>query len=354
MVFGFGTSSVLGIDIGTTSIKTVELIEEKGRIKLKNYGEYIPPSSKRELLPVETGFVSFFEEGIANIIREVIKEAKIKAKNLVLSLPVFSSFFTLIELPLMDPKEIPAAIKFQAYQYIPVPIEEVVLNWVIIEEREALLENKIQVLLVAVPKDIIEKYIKIVKILGFNLRALEVESFAEVRALAREGGPIIIVNIGGRTTNVTVVENGFIRVCHNLDLSGFDLTKTLSKKMNISFERAEEFQKTKGLTKEIDTLVAPILIPVIDKIIFGVKGAINSYLSKNPQKKIQKIILSGGVGNMLGLTDYFSSKFSLKVERANPFSEILYPPVLHDVLEAIGPSFSVAVGLALREFIEKK
>ena len=354
MVFGFGMPSVLGIDIGTTSIKIVELQQEKGRIKLKNYGEYIPPSSKRELLPVETGFASFFEEGIATIIKEIIREAKIKTKDLVLSLPVFSSFFTLIELPLMEPKEIPAAIRFQAYQYIPVPIEEVVLNWVIIEEREALLENKIQVLLVAVPKDIIEKYIKIAKILGCNLKSLEIESFAEVRALAREGGPILIVNIGGRTTNITIVDNDFVRLCHNLDVSSFDLTNALSKRMNISFERAEEIRKTKGLLKETDTLVTPILVPVIDKIIFGVEEGINAYLSKNPQKKIQKIILSGGVANMPGLTDYFTSRLAIKVERANPFSEILYPPVLHETLEAIGPSFSVAVGLALREFLEKK
>jgi len=354
MAFGFGLPSILGIDIGTTSIKIVEFQQEKGRIKLKNYGEYIPPSSKRELLPIETGFVSFFEEGIANIVKEILREANIKTKDLILSLPVFSSFFTLIELPLMEPKEIPAAIRFQAYQYIPVPIEEVVLNWVIIEEREALLENKIQVLLVAVPKDIIEKYMKIARFLGLNLKALEVESFAEVRALAREGGPIVIVNIGGKTTNVTIVEKGFIRLCHNLNTSSFDLANALSKRMNISFERAEEIQKTKGLLKEVDTLVAPILVPIVDKIIFGIEEGINTYLSKNPQKSIQKIILSGGVANMPGLTDYFASRLATKVERANPFSEILYPPVLHEVLEAIGPSFSVAVGLALREFLEKK
>ncbi|MFH0987585.1 MAG: type IV pilus assembly protein PilM [Patescibacteria group bacterium] len=353
-MLGLGTSSVLGVDIGTTSIKTVELQKEKGRIKLKNYGEYIPPSSKKELLPVEAGLVSFFEEGVANIIKEIIKEAKIKARDLVLSLPVFSSFFTLIELPLMEPKEIPSAIRFQAYQYIPVPIEEVVLNWVIIQEREVLLENRIQVLLVAVPRDIIDKYMKIAKILSLNLKALEVESFAEARSLAPEGEPVAIVNIGGRATSVTVIDNGFIRVCHNLEVSGFDLTNTLSKRMGISFERAEEIQKNRGITKAVDTLVSPILIPIVEKVIFGIEGAINSYLSKNPQKKIKKVILSGGAGNMPGLKEYFASRLALDVERANPFSEIVYPPVLNDILGAIGPSFSVAVGLALREFTEKK
>jgi len=354
MVFGFGTKSFLGVDIGTNSIKTVELVTEKRRVKLKNYGEYIPPSSKRELLPVETGFAPYFEEGIANIIKKIVDQAKIKTKNLILSLPVFSSFFTLVELPLMDPKEIPEAIKFQAYQYIPVPIEEVVLNWMIIREREAFIEDKVQVLLVAVPNDVIEKYMRIARILGLKLVALELESFAEARALAREGGPITIVNIGGRTTNVTIVDNGFIRLCNNLNFSAFNLTDVLSKKMGINSERAKELQKTKGLKREADSLIAPILAPVIDKIIFGVKKAINSYLSKSPQKKIQKIVLSGGVANMPGLIDYLSSKLSFKIERADPFSEILYPPVLHDTLEAIGPSFSVAVGLALREFVEKK
>lgn len=354
MVFGLGTKSILGIDIGTTSIKTVELTREKGRVKLKNYGEYIPASSKRELLPVESGFSAFFEEGMANVVKEVLKKAGIRSKDIVLSLPVFSSFFTLIELPLMDPKEIPAAVKFQAYQYIPVPIEEVVLNWIIIEERESLLENKVQVLLVAVPNDIIDKYMNIAKLLGANLRALEVESFAEARALAREGGPTVIVNIGGKTTNVAVVNKGFIRLCNNLDLSGFNLTNSLARKMRISFERAEEIQKTKGLTKDTEDLATPIFKLILDKIIFGVEGAINNYLSKNPQQKIQNIILSGGVANMPGIVDYFASKFSSKVERANAFSEILYPPVLHETLDAIGPSFSVAVGLALREFLEKK
>lgn len=351
----FEPPSVLGVDIGTTSIKIVELQKERGRMKLKNYGEYYPPSSKKEILPVEKGFVSFFEEGVANVIKEIFKEAKIRTRDLVLSLPVFSSFATLIELPLMEPDEVPEAIRFQAYQYIPVPIEEVVLNWILIEERELLLEGKIQVLLVAVPKDIIEKYAEIARILNLNLKALEIESFAEARALARdEERPVVIVNIGGKTTNVTIVDRGFIKLCHNLDFSSFDLTKALSRKLNISLERAEEFQKTKGLKKELDTLVAPILLPMVDKIIFGVDGAIDSYLSKNPRKKIQKIILSGGVANMPGLVDYFSSKFSVEVERANPFKNVLFPPVLEDILEVIGPSFSVAVGLALREFVEKK
>ncbi|MCD6094420.1 type IV pilus assembly protein PilM [bacterium] len=352
MLFG-KPPSVLGIDIGTTSIKVVELQKERGGVKLRNYGEFFSP--ERELLPVKTSFISFFEEEIADFLKKILKEAKIETKNAHFSLPLFSSFFTIINLPLMKPDEIPEAVKLQAHQYIPVPVEEVVLDWSIIEEEEALFENKIQVLLVAVPKDVINKYVRIARLLGLSLKTLEVESFSEARALVKEDKrPTLIIDIGGRTTNIIIVDKGFIRLCHNLDFSGFALTRTLSKRLGISLKRAAEFQKAKGLKKEIGGLVRSALLPAIDKMIFGVERAMNTYLAQHPKRKIERIILSGGTANMPGLCDYISSKFEIKTEIADPFKEIEFPSVLEEVIKEIGPSFSVAVGLALAEFEKKK
>ncbi len=351
MLFG-KPPSVLGIDIGTTSIKVVELQKERKGIKLRNYGEFFSPD--RELLPVKTSFISFFEEEIADFLKRILKEAKIETKNAHFSLPLFSSFFTIVKLPLMKPEEIPEAVKLQAHQYIPVPVEEVVLDWSIIEEEEALLENKIEVLLVAVPKDVIKKYVRIAKLLGLSLKTLEVESFSETRALVKDKRPTLIIDIGGRTTNIIIVDKGFIRLCHNLDFSGFALTRALSKRLGISFKRAAEFQKAKGLKKEVGGLVRPALLPVVDKMIFGVERAMNTYLAQYPKRKIERIILSGGTANMPGLCEYISSKFNIKTEIADPFKEIEFPPILKEVIKEIGPSFSVAVGLALAEFEKKK
>jgi type IV pilus assembly protein PilM len=352
----FGTPpSILGIDIGTTSIKIVELQKQGNGIKLKNYGEYQTSSSKEGLIPVGTNFLAFPEEKIASIIKEIIKEAKIETKEANLSLPVFSGFFTVVELPLMGPEEIPEAVKFQAHQYIPVPVEEVVLDWSIIEEEESLFENKIKVLLVAVPKDLIEKYVKIGKILGFSVKALEVESFAQARALVDEDkNPILLVDIGGKHTSITIIDKGFIRLCYSLDFSSFTLTRALSQRLNISFERAEVFQKEKGIKREVGGMIAPALMPVIDKMIFGTERAMNTYLSHNPKREIQKIILSGGGATMPGLTTYIGSKLKKETVLGAPFSNIEFPLVLKNVLEEMGSRFSTAVGLALREFKEKK
>jgi type IV pilus assembly protein PilM len=187
------------------------------------------------------------------------------------------------------------------------------------------------------------------------VKSLEVESFAQARALVGEDkNPILLVDIGGRHTSITIVDKGFIRLCYGLDFSSFSLTRALSQRLNISFERAEVFQKEKGLKREVGGMIAPALIPVVDKMLFGIERAMNTYLSHNPKREIQKIILSGGGATMPGLTAYIGSKFKKENVIGTPFSNIEFPPVLKNVLEEMGPSFSTAVGLALREFEEKK
>jgi len=347
--------SILGVDIGTTSIKIVELQKKGKKIQLKNYGEYQTPVSQIETTPIGANFLAFPEDRIALLIKEIMKEAKIEIREANIALPVFSSFFTVIELPLMEPEEIPEAVKFQAGQYIPVPIEEVVLDWSIIEEENPI-EKKIKVLLTAVPKDVIQKYINIGRNVNLTIKTLEVESFAQVRALVGNNKePFVLVDIGGRNTGLTIVDGGFIRLCYNLEFSSFSFTKIIAQKFNISVERAEIFQREKGLKGNIGGMNIAAILPAIDKMIFGIERAINTYLLHNPKKEIKKIILLGGGARMPGLVSYINTKLNKEVVIGNPFfnSNIEFPPILKTALEEIGPSFTTAIGLALREFEEK-
>lgn len=355
----FGKNQIhLGIDIGTTSIKIVELQKKGESLILKNYGEYYsPPSSLKEGGPAsaQKSIIPFFEDEIANIIRKILSEAEIETKFCTFSLPVFSSFFTVIELPLMKPEEISNAVKFQAHQYIPVPLGEVVLDWNVIEEEKSIAEEKIKILLVAIPKDVIEKYRKVAEIAGLSLDAMEIESFSEVRSLVKNTQePLIIVNIGGRITNVIIVEGGFIRVCHNLEFSSLNLVKAISEELGISFEKAKELKEQKGLKQDIENSVRRFLTPVIDRIIFDAKRSIDTYLARDSGKRIEKIILSGGTVNMPGLVDYFIEGTKIKTEIATPFSDIKYPSALDSVVKKMSPSFAVATGLALRGFVAKE
>lgn len=350
MFFG-GSPSSLGIDIGTDSVKVVELQKKEDEIVLNNYGEFRVPLSVAGQAAIQSSDFSFSEDRVVKILNKIIREAKIETKEAVVSLPIFSSFFTTVKMPPMKKEEIGEAIRYQANQYIPVPLDEVVLDWDIIEEGSQESKKKTKVLLVAVPKKLIQKFNRVVDASNLRLKSLEVESFAEVRALIpKTEETIAILDIGSRTTSVTIVKDGVIRACDDLDFSSYKLTKSLSQGLDISLERAEELKKSGGIREKVGKLVSPTLLPVLDELDFETKKAVDNYLSKNPNDKIQKCIISGATANMPGLKDYFSSKMKFDIEIAQPFSAVKYPSILEEMIEQMGPSFSVAIGLALQQF----
>ena len=344
--------SVLGIDIGTTSIKVVELMKRGSDIVLNNYVEYHRIRNKKTF-PLQTSSFSFFEDDVGSKLREALDAAYIETKEANFSLPSFSGFFTTFNLPKIDVNEIEGAIKYQSYQYIPLPLQEVVLDWEIIN-KDSPNENKLKVLLVAIPKDIIEKHKKVAALAGLNIKIIEIESFSEIRSLVGDSkDPVAIVDIGDRATNIIIVDDGYLKISHSLDFAGFHITKSLSEGLNISFLRAEDLKREKGLVKEVGGLVSVPVFGIIDKILFSMQKAINVHLSQDPRRQIQKIILAGATANMPGLIDYFNFKTKIKTEIGRPFENIIYQESLKEVVEEIGPSFSVAVGLALREFKER-
>lgn len=340
--------SSLGIDIGTTSIKIIELQNGGKKFKLKNYGEYRLLSFRQKPLLIESSSFFIFEEDLPNIIKKILKEANIKERKAVFSFPIFSSFFTVVEFPMMGFEEISGAVNFQANQYIPIPLSEVVLDWQIIEE-DSYNKEKIKVLLVAVPKDIIEKYKKLAENCNLKLEALEIESFSLARSLVKDEKDLfVIIDIGGRTSSITIIDKGIIRISHSLDFCGFNLTKAISKKLNISLERSEELKRKKGIKQAEGNLISSSLLPVIDKLIFSVERAIHTYSSFGTKREIKKIIFSGGGALLPGIEEYFSSKLQKKVEIGNPFANINYPPILNDIAKEMRPTFSTVAGLAMK------
>jgi len=338
--------SNLGIDIGTSSIKVVELEKEGKIVSLKNYAEYRPLSLEKKLFLIESKGFFFFEKDLPAILAELLRKANITQKKAVFSLPVFSSFFAVIELPSMDPEEIPGAINFQAQQYIPIPLSEVILDWQIIEEEKKEFKEKLKILLVASPKEVVEKYFTLARRVGLEIKSLEIESFSIQRAILKEKkDPYVIVDIGGGTTSVTIVDKGFIRICHSIESHGFEQTQLISKQFNISLLRAEQLKREKGIKEESNLLSA--VLPSLEKIAFGVERAIMMYKVSSPKREIKKIILTGGGALLSGIEDFFAEKFKKEVEIANPFSQLVYPSVLEKKLKKIGPLFTTAVGLAL-------
>ena len=333
--------SYLGVDIGASAVKLVELEKEEGRYKLKNYGIF----SLKEYLKQE----KLTSQEIAEIIKKTIKEAKITSRQAYLSLPVYLSFSTLIDFPAMSEKEIKAAIPFEAKKYVPVPISEVVLDWSIVESPPQ--QKELQVLLIAVPKEIINNYQKAIQLAGLNLSALEEETFSLSRALiGNDKSSIILIDAGARSISISIVDNGYIRVISNLEMGGMKLNKTISQQMGFSLEQAEKLKKDfsdSQLTNEQNSQLKGIIHSVLDMVIFEIKKIIDSYQNKY-KRKLEKCILVGDGIRLPGFVEYFVNKLGLEVSLGDPFSRVIYPPLLKPVIKELGPSLTVAVGLAMR------
>lgn len=336
--------SCLGVDIGSSSIKVVELSKSGKRIRLENYIEAQSLPKKPFLTYRETS-ATLSSQDIAQTLQFILKQSNIKTKKAIFTIPDFSSFFTWFDLPKMEEEEIPEAIKYEARQHVPFPLSEVTLDWQIIGDGGK--EEKLKILLVAVHNEIINQYSKIALLCQFELQALEAEVFALSRSSVKEKNKIIaLVDIGARTTTCSIIDNGVLKRSYSFDISGEELTHIISRSLNVDFQKAEEIKKNYGIFSKEKSL-KEILLPLLGLILTEVKKVLENFY-QSESKGVQKIILSGGGVLLSGLKEYFEEDLKKEVEIASPFSGIFYPPVLEKTLKEIGPSYAIAVGAALR------
>lgn len=345
----------LGVDIGTTSIKIVEVNRGHRSPRIVNYALLESQSTlTRANTAFQTSALKLFEREIAAFLKLLVERMKPKTTQAVASLPGFSAFTTLLKFPVMSQGELARAIAFRAEQYVPLPISEVVLDWIPIGEREDE-QGRVsqQVLLVAVPQEHVRKYQRIFSSAGLSLSALEIEGLSLARSLVgADPTPTVIVDIGSRSTTIAIVEGGQLRSTNQSDFAGASLTQAIASSLNIGLIRAEELKRERGVgglgpTYELST----IMLPFLDAIISEVKRVQFTYESQFPSApKAERVILSGGGANLPGVEEYWSSQLGIPSVKAAPFSKCEYAPEIEPFIAALNPGMSVAVGLALREF----
>ena len=366
------SSSFFGIDLGTTGIRIVELAWENGRVALRNYvsleaGKRINPDGT----VVKKDIQSLDKDTIESM-KTILNTAEVAHHKVAMSVPASSTFTSIVTFPRMPREQIEAAINYEARQYIPIPMEEVVFGWSIIsndrnqpsakgKEKELEIrtntagkyggEDKTRVLLIAIPKEISAKYLEIANAFSLDLVCLETESFSLARSLVGgRPGAYVIIDIGYKMTGITIVDDGSVTESHSIaTVGGEELTKVISNSFGVNEERANLLKKESGLASEADKKLADILMPILSIIISEVKKNQQAYLRTNG-KKISGVILTGGSSRMPGLQQYIADEMNLPVEMGNPFQKIAYDAILEDKLAAISSSYAVAVGLALYNF----
>ena len=379
-LFSKTSSSYLGIDIGTTSIKMVELEGYKGQPKLRTYG-YADITSN-----VLRGSVEKNNKAIADYINLIAKRSKVRTKQVVAALPTFSVFNFIINLPNMPKKDLEAAIKWEAKKFIPLPIEEMILDWKILNKEDVLSEKKgvvsvlnkkeevkeeakevpkkeevkeeviktrsrnYRILLTAAPKNLVSRYIDIFKKAELNLLSLETESFALSRSLLGSDKSIVmIVDLGATTTDICVVEDGVPILNRGIDTGGEFITKSIMNSLNISLDRAEQFKRDFGLAISDSQKSVPVIIKKsLDFIINEIKYAFELY-QRQGENRIDKIVLSGGSAFLPNLPNYLSDLLGLPIIIGDPWDRIVYPLDLKPLLTEIGPRMAACIGLAMRD-----
>jgi len=353
--------SYLGIDISASAIKLVELEKKEERYSLKNYAIYsLKEHFKKKSQKDDFKFVHLSNEETAEAIKKAINYAKIESRNVCFSVPVYSSFSTVIDFPIMPEKEIASSISYEAGKYIPVPISEVILDWSIVSSQELNTDKKSEqkkiskqeILLIAVPKEIISNYKKIINLAGLKLRSIEEETFSLSRSLmGNDKIPTLLIDSGFRSIGISIIDNGYIKVTHNLEMGGIKINETIAKQLNLTLEKAEEIKiklSNNELSNEQALRLKEIINSILKIIVAEIKKIIDTYQIKY-NKKIEKCILTGGGFELAGFIDYFNDELSLDISLGNPFARVIYPSLLEPAIKELGASLSVAVGLAMRE-----
>ena len=343
----FFPKKMVGIDIGTSSIKVVEISRWGQGKTLENYGEIKSASLyKAPFRNVDKGSYLLSNYFVSRAIRAVLDEAKIKTKAVIFSIPDFSTFCTSFELPPMPASELKDAVYYNASQYIPLPITETTLDWKLIGGTPGDKQSALKIFLVAIPNQIVQDYQKVAQLAGLELYAVEAEALGLARSLVRKNrNHVCIVDIGVQSTTINIVDGKSLKKSYSFDFAGSQLTYSISSALDLGHVEAEELKNREGLNSSKEE-ISKTLYLLIDPLVIEVKKILSDFYQQEG-KEIDVVYLTGGTSNLPGLREYFAEVLKKKVEIPNCFSELLSPPILEETIEKMAPRFSVATGVAL-------
>lgn len=352
-------TSVLGIDIGSSAIKVVQLKKKRGKAVLETYGEL----ALGPYAGVEVGRATQLPaDKIIEAVKDILREAKTTTVSCGAALPLSASLITFISIPPVPEKQLNDVISLEARKYIPVPLSEVLLDYSIIPREESYVtddqttstEKQGQdVLVVAIHNEYISEYQSVMTGSGLRPTFYEIEIFSSIRAVLDQGmATCMIIDMGARSTKLYIVERGVLRSSHIINKGSQDITLALSKALSLPVSDAENMKRVYGLKggpeyKELTEIITVNL----DYVFYEANATLLNY-QKKYQKNVSKVILTGGGVLLKGFTDLAKISFQTDVIYADPFGKLETPAFLAQEFATAGPEFAVAIGAALRRLAE--
>lgn len=347
-------NSCLGVDIGSSGIKIIELKRDNKRVVLSTYGFSETLGGANPLnSPIEN---------TAKTINKIWQESGMTSRRVVAGLPNFSVFSSIITLVDVADANLSAAIDAEARKVMPLPLEEMILDWKKIAlpvgqrvdsngssaDIKSGAKTVTKILLTGAPKALVNKYIEIFKKAELNLVFLEGEIIALIRSLVgNDKGTIMLVEVGSTTSDLVIIDQGVPVFNRSLDLGGFTVTEAISKSLNIDMQQAEQFKYDLGVAGARSAELPESLKKLVSSVASEIKYSLNLFQNNNG-KKIEKIIMTGGSAMLYNFSEYLAKELDHNVIIGSPWSLISYPLNIKPLLDEIGPRLSVSVGLAMR------
>ena len=351
-MFGLGSGKpVVGLDIGSSSIKAIELRRVRGEIQVVNVGvEPLASDIVVDSMIVDSG-------SVASSITKIFADHGIKSKQVATSVSGHSVIVKKISMASMPEDEIEAAVRNEAQQHIPFEMSDVNLDYQVLSGNQD--EPQMDVLLVAVKKDKILNYTNALQLAGKQPVIVDIDAFAllncyEFNYVPTSNSTVALLNLGASVMNINIVKGTTPLFTRDVSVGGNQYTDALQKELDLSFDDAESLKLGHRVGTVSEDAKTPILQQVTELIVLEIQKTFDFFRASASGEHIERIYMAGGSSQIPGLIEELQREFSLPVETLNPFLRIDPPAnASADLLEQHAPQLSVAVGLALRSFEDK-
>lgn len=331
--------SNFGLDIGSHSIKVMELAKNGKSISLVASGIAATPAGG-----LSTDSEKSLQE-VSTAIKKLVSDTKITTKNVVFALPEQHVYTRVISFPPLADEEINSAIEWQAEGYIPIPKKDSVLDWEVVSKSD----RGVEVLLIAAPRALVDKYMKVVQMAGLNTVAVETELVALARSVAPVEGVALIADFGATSTDLAITVNRQLMFVRSIPTAGAALTRAVATGIGVQSQQAEEYKKTYGLSTALEGKVKQALSSVVSPLVDEVKKAIGFWQQEHQDKPVQIGILTGGTAGLPELVPSIASSLGIEITIGNPFGFVTLDPRTSKALSSYSPLYAIAVGLAMRD-----
>ncbi len=356
--------SIIGIDIGSSSIKVVQLRKKNGKAVLETYGELaLGPYAGLEIGRA----TNLPQDKIISALVDLMKESNVTTKSAGISIASAASLLSFIRMPDMEQKQLATMIPIEARKYIPVPISEVALDWWIIPREDNAFsefekapapgdtpkDKMVDVLLIVIHNDVLSRLTQISQGAALDTSFFEAEIFSSMRSVVDQSlESQLVFDMGAGSTKLYIIERGILRSSHTVNRGSQEITLAISRSLGKTIGDAEHIKRTIGISAEPDNKsVSEIINLNLDYIFSETNRVIAGYQQKY-NKSVSKIILTGGGSLLKGLLEAARTRFQTEVVLGDPFSKTEAPAFLEPVLRNAGPEFAVAIGIALRKLQE--